>query len=30
MGIAAPMGSLLSVVICLVLYRVGRKNWGGA
>ena len=30
MGIAAPMGSLLSVVICLVLYRAGRKNWGGA
>lgn len=30
MGIAAPMGSLLSVVICLVLYRAGRKNWGEA
>ena len=29
MGIAAPMGSLLSVVICLILYRIGRKNWGG-
>ena len=29
MGLAAPMGSLLSVVICLVLYRKGWKNRGG-
>ena len=28
MGIAAPMGSLLSVVICIFLYRAGRENWG--
>ena len=28
MGLAAPMGSLLSVLICLYLYRRGRENWG--
>ena len=27
MGLAAPLGSLLSVVICLVLYRRGWKYW---
>lgn len=27
MGIAAPMGSLLSILICLALYRIGWKNW---
>lgn len=29
MGIAAPMGSLLSVIICLILYRKGQKYWEG-
>lgn len=28
MGLAAPLGSLLSVAICLVLYRAGGKTWG--
>jgi Na+-driven multidrug efflux pump len=28
MGLTAPMGSLLSVLICLYLYRRGRENWG--
>ena len=28
MGLAAPMGSLLSVAICLYLYRRGGENWG--
>ena len=28
MGLAAPLGSLLSVAICLFLYRIGRKTWG--
>lgn len=28
MGLAAPMGSLLSILICIALYRIGRKNWG--
>ncbi len=27
MGLAAPMGSLLSVVICVFLYRKYRKHW---
>ena len=27
MGLAAPMGSLLSVAICLVLYFRGREYW---
>ena len=27
MGLAAPMGSLLSVAICLYLYRRGGENW---
>ena len=27
MGLAAPMGSLLSVAICLVLYLRGREYW---
>ena len=27
MGLAAPMGSLLSVIICLILLRAGRKYW---
>ncbi|MDO4649322.1 MAG: MATE family efflux transporter [Eubacteriales bacterium] len=27
MGLAAPLGSLLSVVICVILYRKNRKNW---
>ena len=29
MGLAAPMGSLLSVAICLYLYRRGAEYWGG-
>ena len=28
MGLAAPTGSLLSVAICLYLYRRGGENWG--
>ena len=28
MGLAAPMGSLLSVAICLYLYRRGTEYWG--
>ncbi|MDO5476458.1 MAG: MATE family efflux transporter [Eubacteriales bacterium] len=27
MGLAAPLGSLLSVLLCLILFRLGRKNW---
>ena len=27
MGLAAPLGSLLSVAICIALYRIGRKTW---
>ena len=27
MGLAAPMGSLLSAAICLVLYLRGREYW---
>lgn len=29
MGLAAPMGSLLSIVLCLLLYRIGRSSWEG-
>ena len=28
MGLAAPMGSLLSILICLWLYRRGWEEWG--
>ena len=27
MGLAAPMGSLLSVIICIILFRIGKKAW---
>ncbi len=28
MGLAAPMGSLLSAIICVIMFRLGRRYWG--
>lgn len=30
MGVAAPLGSALSVIICILLYRHGRRYWNPA